>query len=711
MRKIPTVGRGQGSGPLPILVGVALSALLAGGAFAQQQSATAPRVFANPPTLKQVPLPAPKMNYALPVGKDHAGVERAYDLTIKYTEGEIYDPTTDVYQKVRLRSYVGVTDQTGSKTPFVGPLINATPGDTVRVSLDNQLPADPSCTNASGTVDSPHCFNGTNLHSHGLWVSPTGNSDNVLLSLNPGVKFQYEYNIPADHPAGTFWYHPHRHGSTALQVSSGMAGALIIKGDRKPMGKAGSPGAVNGDLDTLLVAATPDAKPFPERTLVFQQIQYACTGTNGKLKYNSDGTIDWSCKPGETGVIESYNQFGPGTWQQSGRWTSINGTVLPTFTGIEAGQVERWRTIHAGVRDTINLQFVRANFNAAQGALVNPTKTNLPEFLKQVCSGFQVPYQVAAADGLTMENSITATNVTLQPGYRYDLLTVFPEAGVYCMMEPGTTQSASVSNQAEPVNFLGFVSVSGSKKIAPTDVTKTLVEILTASAKAHMPADVQEQVIADLNKVDAKNNPTPKFTRFVPHPTVTDDEVKDTKQEDLVFFIGVGDANATQFAVGNSFDVIPYADYLVPKGAAPYSPDRVDRNLVLGTAQQWELRSYSVSHPFHIHVNPFQIMGIYDPDGKDVSLPGVTEADGDNQFAGLSGAWKDTLFVKTNLNPGQLTIPPKNYYRMVIRTRYQRYIGEFVLHCHILDHEDQGMMQNVSIGLNDGSGGVSRGHH
>jgi FtsP/CotA-like multicopper oxidase with cupredoxin domain len=104
-------------------------------------------------------------------------------------------------------------------------------------------------------------------------------------------------------------------------------------------------------------------------------------------------------------------------------------------------------------------------------------------------------------------------------------------------------------------------------------------------------------------------------------------------------------------------------------------------------------------------------MGIYDPDGKDVSLPDVTEADGDNQFAGLRGAWKDTLFVKTNLNPGQLTIPPKNYYRMVIRTRYQRYIGEFVLHCHILDHEDQGMMQNVSIGLNDGSGGISRGHH
>jgi len=46
-----------------------------------------------------------------------------------------------------------------------------------------------------------------------------------------------------------------------------------------------------------------------------------------------------------------------------------------------------------------------------------------------------------------------------------------------------------------------------------------------------------------------------------------------------------------------------------------------------------------------------------------------------------------------------------------VRTRYQRYIGEFVLHCHILDHEDQGMMQNVSIELPDGVGGTTMGAH
>ena len=49
---------------------------------------------------------------------------------------------------------------------------------------------------------------------------------------------------------------------------------------------------------------------------------------------------------------------------------------------------------------------------------------------------------------------------------------------------------------------------------------------------------------------------------------------------------------------------------------------------------------------------------------------------------------------------------------LVVRTRYQRYIGEYVLHCHILDHEDQGMMQNVRVLLPDGQGGaVGNGHH
>lgn len=144
-----------------------------------------------------------------------------------------------------------------------------------------------------------------------------------------------------------------------------------------------------------------------------------------------------------------------------------------------------------------------------------------------------------------------------------------------------------------------------------------------------------------------------------------------------------------------------------------YDPKRIDRKLMLGTAEAWTLTSRLAGHPFHIHVNPFQVVKILDPNGKDVSAPGaIDDACGtvDPEYAGLKGVWKDTLWVKSLISPPKI-VYPNGIYTVVIRTRYERYIGDFVLNCHILDHEDQGMMQNVSVMLNDGSGGLSQGHH
>jgi L-ascorbate oxidase len=149
----------------------------------------------------------------------------------------------------------------------------------------------------------------------------------------------------------------------------------------------------------------------------------------------------------------------------------------------------------------------------------------------------------------------------------------------------------------------------------------------------------------------------------------------------------------------------------------PYDPTRIDRTLILGGIDEWTLRSNFVSHPFHIHVNPFQIVKIIAPDGKtDVSAPGAVDNFGkdqngnpvvDPQYPGLKGVWKDTLFIKNVANGGG----PSGEYTVVVRPRYERYIGDFVLHCHILDHEDQGMMQNIRIAVPDGHGGATHGHH
>lgn len=665
------------------------------------------RSFSNPPSLEQS-VPTLKttrgtllMSTEAPTDAEpqpHAGRERVLDLVIQQTRNTIYNPGTKTYVPVYLRSYTG-TD-VDSQVPFVAPTIDVTPGDTVRINLDNRLQPDESCKGVDPKkMNIPHCFNGTNLHSHGLWVSPTGNSDNVLLKIDPGQKFQYEYNIPADHPAGTFWYHPHLHGSTALQVGSGMAGALVIRGDRLP--KANDEGEIvrNGDIDTLLKPIKDQA--FPERLLVLQQIPYACVGDDGKgpvkMRTITEGgkektVVDWSCGKDEVGVVKDYVQFNPGEWQRSGRYTSVNGLVQPVFKA-QTGEVQRWRLVHAGIRDTIKLKFVKLKDKQQLKMLASPQSDAVEaakEFINQTCTGETVPYEVIAADGLTYAKAQNKEQLTLQPGYRHDVLVSFPSDGGYCVIDESSPQKGSVSQENNGPQLLGYVKVEGGKPVA--DGKDHIKNVLIAAAEQNMPKGVvRDKVVADLKNDLQLNN-------FVPHRTIEQSELQPETQK-LVFNIFSNAENVTQFAIGETAET-----------AKAYQPGVVDRELKLGNAQKWVLQSALAGHPFHIHVNPFQIEKIIGPDGTDLSEPGAKDSDGDSQYAGLKGVWKDTLFVKPGVknakDPNKL-----DYYTVYVNTRYERYIGEFVLHCHILDHEDQGMMQNVRISLDGAGGDAHSAHH
>lgn len=582
------------------------------------------------------------------------------EMNVTYLDRRIYNPLKGEaggYDAVRLRGYedANASIPASSDTPLVAPTIEVWPGQTVRFKLNNRLPEDESCFDAHD-INVPHCFNGTNLHGHGLWVSPAGNSDNVLVSIRPGNTFEYEYNIPSDHPAGTFWYHPHLHGSTALQVSSGMAGALIIRGNRLPGEHH------NGDLDRLLMA--PDGGGVPERILVFQQIQYACY---------DDGRPLYDCAEGQVGGIESYDLFGPGSWEASGRFTSVNGTVLDTFGEVETGVVERWRMVHAGVRDTINLE-IRKKLGGERIETLTAAETD--DWIDRNCAPEALPYHVVAHDGLTTAHARMQTEATLQPGYRMDALVVFPEPGDYCIVDGDTPHSASVNQHLPNQRLLGLVSASGNA-VADWEPADFMRDWLVSAAERSMPDGVRDRVVAEL--MDGL-----KLTSFVPHATIEDDELTGTQE--LVFNIDVSGQSAVFQVDGR-----------------PYAPDRIDRTLLLGDVEEWTLFSDFAGHPFHIHVNPFQIVRILDPDGNDVS--GEHAGDGDDrQYQGMKGVWKDTIWVK---NTGESA---STRYTVVVRTRYQRYIGEFVLHCHILDHEDQGMMQNIRIALPDGRGGAAIGH-
>jgi suppressor of ftsI len=106
------------------------------------------------------------------------------------------------------------------------PVIRASPGDVLKITYVNDLPSQSSETCAVNP-----CMNMTNLHFHGLTVSPNSPQDDVIgMMAMPGQALRYSVEIPRDHPPGLFWYHTHPHGESHRQVLDGMSGAIVIEG-------------------------------------------------------------------------------------------------------------------------------------------------------------------------------------------------------------------------------------------------------------------------------------------------------------------------------------------------------------------------------------------------------------------------------------------------------------------------------------------------
>ncbi len=605
-----------------------------------------------------------------------------WSASIAYTEGEIFNPATGMMDKVRLRSYQG--EGIDPDVPFVPPAIYLRPGDTFLLNLTNDLPEDdPSCVD-NGDINIPHCFNTTNMHTHGLWVSPSGNSDNVTLRLSPGSTFQHEYNIPADHPAGTFWYHPHTHGSTALQVSSGMGGPLVIRGERLPSKSH------TGDIDTLL--RYKDGAPIGERIITLTQIAYACgpRRADGSIEIQRDEDGFWVCDDGDVGMIEGYNQFGlfedfdtptgvpeiKTRWEESGRHTALNGRVMPTIADVNVGELERWRLIQAGVNGSISVSFRKLDNDSGAADYSAGSSDARDAFVDTQCVGEEITQYSIALDGLTRSQVNEQTRTMLHPGYRDDVIVSFPEPGIYCIIDNDAPRNENIRMQAKQRQVLGFVKVSDPSKRASAAKKSSIREFLADAARQHMPKSVRDKIVEQVSGeiID--------LSSFVAHTSLLDAEVDNKQTLGFDTFI-VEEAPQNEFVVGE----LELAPGRLPKliNASDYQAGRIDRTLTLGNIEEWTLAAFTEGHPFHKHVNAIQIVSIVDPDtGVDVS-----EFGSGSVYAGLKGQWKDTIFLPTNLFGSPFTV--------TVRTHYRRYIGVFVLHCHILDHEDMGMMEVLEI--------------
>ena len=466
-----------------------------------------------------------------PVKKSKHG-HLTVDLNVKYATHKIAGC------EVTHRSYNG---------QLVGPTLVLKPGDTLNVNLANLLP--PDSTPTQENINIPHHFNITNLHTHGLHVSPVGNSDNILLNIKPGNTFQYEVKIPKNHAPGTFWYHAHIHGSTALQVGSGMVGTLIIK----------------GGLDKV-----PAIKRAKQKVMVFEHISHD-----------------------EEGKIEDYSVFGPGVWETLHRPTLINGQLMPVIY-MKPGEVQRWRLVHGGVRETIMLKL--------QGHKLHEIAT----------------------DGIATGRIDSWDTLELQPGYRSDVLV------------QANNLPAGVRQKEFYLIDAGMSAEDSLEGITP-ETEKILAKVIIKRRGRH---GVRQFSLPSNEDVAGMS----------PFEDIRDEEITGTQESR--FSIRPDGNGGFRFMINET----------------PFDPNNI-RKLTLGDVEEWKLStsldSLAPAHPFHIHVNPFQV-----------------ERTGPNGLK--QKVWKDTLMVRAG--------EPQ-----VVRTRYEKYIGTFMQHCHILDHEDQGMMELIEI--------------
>lgn len=102
-----------------------------------------------------------------------------------------------------------------------------------------------------------------------------------------------------------------------------------------------------------------------------------------------------------------------------------------------------------------------------------------------------------------------------------------------------------------------------------------------------------------------------------------------------------------------------------------FDMDRIDEEVPLNETEIWVIRNLggmmqTSGHPFHVHGTQFQVVS---RDGKEPPLE--------------ERGWKDTVFVKTGEE-------------VKIKIRFSK-VGVFMYHCHILEHEDGGMMGQFRV--------------
>jgi FtsP/CotA-like multicopper oxidase with cupredoxin domain len=514
--------------------------------------------------------------------------------------------------RARLRSYNG---------NIPGQLIKARPGQTLHIRVKNSLPPIDS-KEWNGSHNVPHMFDSTNLHLHGLDIVPhlfepvgTGNPLAKMIHIGPGDSYDYAFRVPLGQPPGLSWYHPHHHGSTAVQAVSGMAGPLVTY----------------GDIDEV-----PEIKAARDILLAVQDIGLFPSEDDPNLwVYSPKQNAMWNTL---TGVVTMYNpqtgktedtklQGGFSAGDYKLRFYMLNGE--PFFK--ETHNYAPNEGTHPIGTQLTPQRFVLAPGEVVRFRMLNACSDN---YMPVVVEGH--PMHLIAVDGVNFEQPQT---IPVHPTKQAPVM----------MLTPNTADRGQVA-----------IPPGGRAEFLIQGISQPGIYRILQLEQRQQFLQSDQKVIAEIEIKGASKSmgiPTKLPVQHRYYPLIKPEEIKRVRN---FIFSGVFPPTENPF-VG--------IDFLINNNI--YDELAVPHVVRRDTAEEWHIQVLGArhggteGHPFHVHVNHFEVISV---NGQPVDYAPIA----------------DTVWV-----PLKSTV--------VIRMRFKEYTGKSVFHCHILPHEDTGMMENFLI--------------
>ena len=606
-------------------------------------------------------IPAP-FTFPQPEVRESSGGSLTTTLHARIADNMLVDQFSGGQRVVHTPTYEGT---------IPGPTLSVQPGDTLSIDLVNDLPANPTVQRGGGFPHDPYT---TNLHTHGLSVSPLGVSDNIYREMKPGTTNHIQIKIPATQASGTYWYHPHKHGAVTFQLISGMAGFLIVRG-----------GA--GTLD-----AVPEVAAARDVVMGFQVIRTATDGTVPFVHQVAQQFGTLADDP-QQGI---WSTFGlDGALGRSYFYYTTNGITNPTLQ-MRPGEVQRWRLLNASDSDNllVALQGHGLNIVAMDGitvAQIYHLKTGAPIVMAAgqrydvlVKADQPGTYHLQALDWTTNPESVSPSPQNIDPEQRTSLHSFdFPTP---CVATGPFTCPPPIQQLSYPVN-LATVIIDGpplNMKL-PADALPVPTGLPSVATMLARKPDAVRHIAFEIcaNKVGTvMENPQFRVPSCGWYYAKYDATYWGGAPFNSLMLMRDDDDKGTPSV---PFDPnIPLVDFKKDGLFNPGQP--LFDDMIVGNYEEWTVVNRSFSdHPFHIHQNPFLVTAV-------------------NNIPLSPPEWHDTFIVPgskpmpTAPSGAQPNINDNFIGSITFRIHFEpQTAGCFVAHCHIITHEDIGMMQRLDI--------------